>query len=106
MSVPPIDPIQPPSGPGVGPGYYQPVVSPRKQLNNLALIGFITTVTFTGFVIVSLVLSIIGLVQINKEPERYQGKWLAIAGIVINGLVLLFFLAIAFAFFRISTIYL
>ncbi len=96
MSVPPIDPIQPPSGPDVGPGFYPPVVTPRKQLNVLALIGFITTVTFTGFVVGSLILSIIGLIQIKKEPNRYQGKWLAIVGIVINGFIALFVLFIAY----------
>jgi len=96
MSVPPIDPIQPPSGPDVGPGFLPPVVTPRKQLNVLALIGFITTVTFTGFVVGSLIISIIGLIQINKQPNRYQGKWLAIVGIVINGFIALFVLFFAY----------
>lgn len=103
MSVPPIDPIQPPPGPDVSPGFYEPVVAPRKQLNVFALIGFITTVTGTGFVIGSLVLSIIGLVQINKEPERYQGKWLAIAGVAINGGIVLLVIALLFLFLRATT---
>jgi len=103
MSVPPIDPIQPPAGPQAGPGFYQPLSAPRKQLNIFALIGFITTVTFTGFIIGSLVLSIIGLVQITKEPERYQGKWLAIAGVVINGGIVLSAIVLLFLLIRATT---
>jgi len=102
MTVPPIDPIQPPPGPQAGPGFYQPLSAPRKQLNLFALIGFITTVTFTGFVIGSLALSIIGLVQITKAPELYQGKWLAIAGVVINGGIVLLVIGILFLFLQSS----
>ena len=84
MSVPPIDPIQPPPGPDANSGYYPPAGAPRTQLNVLALIGFITAITGLGCGIISLILSIIGLSQINKEPNRYNGKGLAIAGIIIS----------------------
>lgn len=89
MSVPPIDPIQPPPGPDANSGYYPPVAQ-NIQINVLALIGFILSLTCTGCGIVSLVLSIIGLNQINKEPNRYNGKGLAIAGIVISILTIIF----------------
>ena len=85
MSVPPNDPIQPPSGPDSNPGYYPPVgPAQRTSINVLALIGFITAITGMGCGIISLILSIIGLSQINKEPNRYNGKGLAIAGIIIS----------------------
>lgn len=87
MTVPPIDPIQPPSGPDSNSGYYPPAVQ-NVQINVLALVGFILSVTCMGCGIVSLVLSIIGLNQINKEPNRYNGKGLAITGIVISVLTI------------------
>jgi|GEM_PF-3470542 len=92
MSVPPIDPIQPPSGPDSNSGYYPPTgVAQRASINVLALIGFITAITGMGCGIISLILSIIGLSQINKEPNRYNGKGLAIAGIIISAGVIIFF---------------
>jgi hypothetical protein len=96
MSVPPIDPIQPPPGPDSNSGYYPPTgVAQRASINVLALIGFITAITGTGCGIISLILSIIGLNQINKEPNRYNGKGLAIAGIVISaGCIIYFFMFI------------
>lgn len=36
--------------------------------------------------ITALVLSIIGLVEINRQPERYEGHGLAVAGLVLGGL--------------------
>ena len=72
----------------------QPYVpqSPKKT-NTLALVGFILSVVFgllslmclPFFGPISLGLSIAGLVQVNKNPNQ-GGKGLAIAGIVISSL--------------------
>jgi hypothetical protein len=41
--------------------------------------------------IISLVLGLVALSQINKSPERYGGKSYAKAGIIIGGLSLAFY---------------
>jgi len=41
------------------------------------------------FNLLGLIFSIIGLTQINKQPEVYSGKGVAIAGIIMSGLSLL-----------------
>jgi len=95
MTVPPIDPIQPPSGHETSASYLPPAAAQRVSINVLALIGFITAITGTGCGIISLILSIIGLNQINKAPYRYNGKGLAIAGIVISaGCIIYFFILV------------
>lgn len=62
----------------------QPFVpQPPQKTNGLALAGFITSLVCCSPV--GLVLSIIGLSQINKNPQE-GGKGLAIAGIIIGGI--------------------
>jgi hypothetical protein len=68
MSLPPQQPFVP---------------QPPQKTNGLALAGFITSLVCCGPV--GLVLSIIGLSQINKNPQE-GGKGLAIAGIIIGGI--------------------
>jgi hypothetical protein len=67
-----------------------PPTAPRN--NPLAVAGLILgilalTLGFCcyglPFNIAALILSIIGLVQINKEPQRYSGKGMAIAGLIL-----------------------
>jgi ABC-type Fe3+ transport system permease subunit len=67
------------------------------SINVLALIGFITAITGTGCGIISLILSIIGLNQINREPNRYNGKGLAIAGIVISAGCIIYFFQVVYS---------
>ena len=76
MSYPPTTPPQQP---------YVP--QPPRKTNPLAIAGFATSflACCLWFLPVGLVLSIVALVQINKDPSQ-GGKGLAIAGIVISGL--------------------
>ena len=69
-----------------------PVAGQRQtELNIMAIVGFALAITCSGFGIGSLILSIIGLIQINKEPARYHGKGFAVAGIIISALAILLF---------------
>ena len=62
----------------------QPYVpQPPQKTNGLAIGGFVTSLICCGPI--GLILSIIGLSQINKNPNE-GGKGLAIAGIVIGAL--------------------
>ena len=78
----------------------QPYVpQPRQRTNGLAIGGFITSLLCCGPV--GLILSIVGLSQINKDPSQ-GGKGLAIAGIVIGAIGLVaaaiyYFVVIALA---------
>ncbi len=65
---------QPPYG---QPGYTQP------KMNTLALVGFILSFFIS---VVGLILSIIGLIQINGANGMQKGKGLAIAGIIIGAI--------------------
>ena len=62
--------------------YYQPM--PPRKTNGLAIAGFVLSLLGCTSLI-GLILSIIGLSQINKDPNQ-EGKGLAIAGIVIGAL--------------------
>lgn len=62
----------------------QPMMGqPAPKTNTLALIGFIISLACCGPV--GMVLSIIGLSQINKNPNE-GGKGLAIAGIIVGAI--------------------
>ena len=95
MTVPPIDPIQP-SNNQPNANTYQHQSAPSPSINVLAIIGFALAVTGTGCGIVSLVLSIIGYNQVNREPNRYTGKGFAIAGIIVSILSILLAILLAF----------
>jgi hypothetical protein len=61
----------------------------QPKTNGLALAGFICAVLlFPAFI--GLILSIIGLVQINNSQGMQKGKGLALAGIIISAVVLVF----------------
>jgi hypothetical protein len=53
------------------------------------------------FNILGLIFSIIGLIQINTNPERYTGKGIAITGIVLS-LISLFFAVLWLIFFGVT----
>jgi hypothetical protein len=72
MSYPPTMPPQQP---------YVP--QPPQKTNGLAIAGFVTSLLCMG--LVGLILSIVGLSQIKKDPSQ-GGKGLAIAGIVLGAL--------------------
>ena len=59
------------------------MAQPPRKTNTLALVGFIVSLACCGPV--GMVLSIIGLSQINKNPNE-GGKGLAIAGIIIGAI--------------------
>ena len=74
--------------------------SNAPKMNNFALIGFVLSVTYCAST-VGFILSIVGLVQINKDPYNQKGKGLAIAGIVLGaiGMIISILFGFASAFF-------
>ena len=99
MSMPtdpqePVNPIEPTVSssngvPSVQPTVYQPSVPQQqpvvyRETNMMAIIGFVLSITCMGLGIGSLIVSIIALNQINKQPNKYQGKALAIWGIALS----------------------
>jgi hypothetical protein len=72
-----------------------PVYAAPRHTHPLAVAGFIcglislTCCACCGgqvFAFTGLVLSILGLVETSRHPDRYEGRALAIAGIVLSGL--------------------
>ena len=70
------------------------VPQPPRKTNTFAMLGFVLSLVFAVLALcinifgpISLALSIVGLVQIRKNPNQ-GGKGLAIAGIVISSLVI------------------
>lgn len=70
-----------------------------QRTNGFAVAGLITGIfsllsfcccAGLPFNLLGLTFSIIGLVQINRRPETYGGKGMAIAGLITSGLSLLF----------------
>ena len=81
------------------PAIRPPVYLPVRTTNSFAVIGMVMGIlSITGgiccyglpFNILGLIFSIIGLAQINSEPDAYEGKSMAIVGIVLSILGLLF----------------
>lgn len=89
---PPTAPIEPPA-----------IGSARKNNSN-AVIGLVLAIiAWTAglcccygfpFSVLGLIFSLIGLSQINQEPDRYDGRGIAIAGIIVSGLNLVFALGL------------
>lgn len=83
----------PPTYPAAMPAY-----GPPRRTNPFAITGFVCGVlSFSGglccfgyvFLILGIVFSIVGLSQIKSNPELYDGKGIAIAGLVLSILGLL-----------------
>jgi hypothetical protein len=76
------------------PGLLMPA-SPRKT-NSFAvwglIFGILSLICCCGcpFNILGLVFSLVGLLQINRHPELYEGRGQAIAGLIISAASLLF----------------
>ncbi|HQU85278.1 MAG TPA: DUF4190 domain-containing protein [Pyrinomonadaceae bacterium] len=71
---------------------------PNSEKNGLAIVSlvlacvaFMTTLFLIGILIapIGLIIGIVALVKIKKQPRIYGGKGMAIAGVVLNGLVVL-----------------
>jgi len=84
-----------------------PLFVPVRKTNSFAVTGLILGIlSITGglccfghlFIILALVFSIIGLVQIKNNPEIYEGKGIAIAGLVLSILGLIFWIGLIFLF--------
>lgn len=96
------------AAPPVGPGMLPPLqpaaaTAPRLQTSSMAIAGFVCALV--GLIccgpflsVPGLIFSIIGLVEIRKQPHRLSGEGLAIAGIVLSivGLVLGIFMLVTF----------
>ena len=84
-----------------------PLFVPVRKTNSFAVTGLILGIlSISGglccfgplFSILALVFSIIGLVQIKNNPEVYEGKGIAIAGLVLSILGLIFWIGLIFLF--------
>ena len=81
-----------------------PAIGSRRRNNSNAVAGLVLgIVSWTiglcccyglPFSALGLIFSLIGLSQINQEPERYDGHGLAMAGIVVSALNLTFALGL------------
>ncbi len=83
-------PQEPVEAPSADPTYEAPVEAPRPKTNVMAIIGFVASIipVFSG--VISLILSIIALVQIKKKDFEKPLKGLAVAGLILSILGLVF----------------
>ncbi len=94
--APPIPPTIGPPGPGAS------MAGPWPKTNSFAtaglIFGILSVMCCCGcpFNILGLVFSLIGLSQISRHPELYEGRGQAIAGLILSvaSLVLVFGLAV------------
>lgn len=65
-----------------------------KRNNGFAVASFICSLMSIFFVpaVPALLFGLIGLAQINRDSEKYKGRWMAIMGIIIGGIMSLLFL--------------
>ena len=73
------------------PPYGAPYPPPRRGTNGFAIAGFVLSIF--GFLLLSVIFGIIGLVQTTRR--RQAGRGLAIASLVISGLWVLFIVVLA-----------
>jgi hypothetical protein len=98
---------RPPMNPGVWQPPAPPAMYPRKTApsQNIALASMITGIAGVLMAscfgpvpgIAALVLGLVALSQIKKSPEKYSGKGMAIAGIVIGSLTIVFYILLIIA---------
>lgn len=75
----------------------KPVVHEAKKMNGFALSSFLVSLLSWTLVLapISLIFGFIGLSQTTNNPQKYYGRGLAVAGVIITLAVLfIFFLAI------------
>jgi hypothetical protein len=98
--------IAPDERPPMSPGPWQPAPPPSpyvgksQQNQSLALASMITAIS--GFLlagcfgpipgIVAVVLGLVALSQIKKSPEKFSGRPFAMAGVIIGGITIAFYL--------------
>ncbi|HEV2454811.1 MAG TPA: DUF4339 domain-containing protein [Verrucomicrobiae bacterium] len=93
--------------PAAAPPPFRPVTPVHRQTNASALWGLIFGIVANCFCCccclniplgaLGLIFSLIGLSQINEMPDIYEGRALAIVGIVVSAVALLLGLLILFA---------
>jgi uncharacterized membrane protein len=89
------------------PGYYSYPPPVQKQTNGLAIASLVCSLV--GIVvsiapIIGAILGFIALQQIKKEPHRYEGKGMAMAGMII-GIVLVSLRTLFFIFYFMMIFY-
>ena len=96
----------PPAPPLIGPAPGT-AAGPGRKTNSFATAGLIfgilsvtTCCCGCAFNILGLTFSLIGLSQINRYPERYEGRGLAIAGLILSVASLLFTFAFTLLHFE------
>lgn len=82
--------IAPPTRVAFGPGRMATTNSYAQAGFVFGVLSLVCCCCGFPFAILGLVCSVIGLSQINANPQLYEGRGLAIAGVVLSGLSLLF----------------
>jgi len=81
---------EPPPGSAAEAGFTPSTPEPQETtMNTLAVVGLVVSIlalVFFPIGIVALLLGLVALQQINKEPARYRGRGLAIAAVVIGAI--------------------
>lgn len=96
----PAAPPPPPPGAGVPPPFPSPFSTVYgKPTHSLATWGLVCGILSYCFCcmcvpvnVLGLVFSLVALIQINEQPDRFSGKGMAIAGLILSSLSILFFL--------------
>lgn len=91
--APPPPPVIGPPGPGIFPAGPAPRTSSFATLGLIfGMVGLPTICCCCGFPfnLLGLVFSLIGWSQINRHPELYEGRGLAVAGLILSAAGLLF----------------
>jgi hypothetical protein len=88
----------PPFGSGAPfqPPFQQVYVKPTHSLATWGLVCGILSYCLCCMCVpvnvLGLIFSLVALIQINEQPDRYEGKGMAIAGLILSGLSILIFL--------------
>ena len=101
VSVPPAPPPPAPPPPGVAPAVITPPpsdITPGSRTHVMAIAGLVMGILSLAlccccyglpFNVLGMVFSAVALAQISNDPEHYQGRGLAIAGLALSLLSLL-----------------
>jgi hypothetical protein len=86
----PGPPVIGPLKPGTSPGSQWPKTNSFATAGLIFGILSVTCFCCCPFNVLGLVFSLVGLSQINRHPELYEGRGLAIAGLILSAASLLF----------------